>query len=53
MGDKTRPLCKWKQSRYIKDLELLKSIVSEPKLVCRDCGRVAKDKRWICKAVKI
>jgi len=27
MPDKPKPLCKWKKSHYIKEIELLKSIV--------------------------
>jgi transposase-like protein len=53
MGDKTKTLCNWNKSRYVKDLELLREIVAEPRYVCKDCGRAAGDKKWLCKPVKI
>jgi len=53
MGDKIKPLCKWKQSHYIKNLELLKQIVAKPEYVCRDCGRAAGDKKYLCKPVRL
>lgn len=53
MGDKIKPLCKWKSSQYIKELELLKTIVAVPSFVCRDCGRAADQKRWLCKPVRL
>jgi hypothetical protein len=53
MGEKAKPLCKWKKSHYIKELELLKSIVERPLWVCRDCGRAANAKKWLCKPVRL
>jgi hypothetical protein len=53
MADKTKPLCKWSKSRYVKDMDMLREIVREPKYVCKDCGRVAGEKKWLCKTVKI
>lgn len=53
MGDKAKPLCKWKPSQYVKQLEELKQIVAAPVFVCRDCGRAAGEKKWLCKPVRI
>ncbi len=53
MGEKIKPLCKWKQSQYIKQLEELKQIVADPKFVCRECGRAAGEKKWLCKPVRL
>jgi hypothetical protein len=53
MGDKTKALCKWNKSRYVKDLALLREIVSEPRFICKDCGRAAGEKKWLCKPTKI
>ena len=53
MGDKIKPLCKWKPNQYVKELELLKQIVAEPKFVCRDCGRATGEKKWLCKPVRL
>lgn len=53
MGDKIKPLCKWKESQYVKELELLKQIVAEPQFVCRECGRAAGEKKWLCKPVRL
>jgi len=53
MGDKNKALCKWDKKRYVKDLVLLREIVADPKYVCKDCGRAAGEKIWLCKPVKI
>jgi hypothetical protein len=53
MGEKTKSLCKWNKSRYQKDIVKLRQIVQEPAFVCKDCGRAAREKKWLCKAVKI
>ena len=53
MADKTKVLCKWNKGRYVKDLVLLREIVNSPRFVCKDCGRVAGDKKWLCKTVKL
>lgn len=53
MGDKIKPLCKWKESQYLKELELLKQIVAEPGFVCSECGRAAGEKQWLCKPVRL
>ena len=53
MGDKAKPICKWKKTQYVKDLAKLKSVVKNPRYVCRDCGRVANEKKWLCEPVKL
>ena len=53
MADKTKALCKWSKSKYIKDLDKLRDIVKDARYVCKDCGRVAHDKKWLCKPVKM
>ncbi len=53
MGDKTKALCKWDKGRYVKDLALLREIVAEPRFICKDCGRAAREKKWLCKPTKI
>lgn len=49
----SKPLCKWKPGQYVKELELLTTIVSEPVYYCRDCGRVAAQKKWLCKPERL
>jgi hypothetical protein len=53
MADKTKALCKWSKRKYTKDLVSLREIVNEPRFYCKDCGRVAHDKKWLCKPAKL
>jgi len=53
MADKIRELCKWKSESYLKELDLLCTIVSSPRFVCTKCGRVADKKKWLCKPQKL
>ena len=58
MSKKTRDLakteiCKWEKADFSRDLDLLARIVRDPKYACRSCGRVARDKQNLCKAVKL
>ncbi|MBE0567772.1 MAG: hypothetical protein IH621_17595 [Krumholzibacteria bacterium] len=53
MGEKAKPLCNWSKGQYVKQLEELKQIVADPRFVCRDCGRAAHEKKWLCKPVRI
>jgi hypothetical protein len=53
MGEKIKALCKWNKSRYVKDLDLLRQIVREPRFICKDCGRASREKKFLCKPLKI
>jgi hypothetical protein len=53
MGDKNKAICKWSKSRFVKDLDLLREIVRDPLFLCKDCGRVAHEKKWLCKPTKL
>lgn len=53
MSDKTKVLCKWTKKEYLKQLEEVKEIVSKPTHICKDCGRVANAKKWLCKPTKL
>ena len=53
MADKCKPLCKWKKTHYVKDIKKLQTIVAEPAWICRDCGRAAAEKKWLCKPVRL
>ncbi len=53
MGDKNKALCKWTKRQYVKQIDDLRDIVSKPVYLCKDCGRVANDKKWLCKPVKL
>lgn len=50
---KRKTLCKWKKDRIDKELDALKEIVRAPKFVCKNCGRAADDKGWLCKPSRI
>jgi hypothetical protein len=46
-------LCKWSKAQIAKNKDQLLEIVSEPRHLCKDCGRVADQKKWLCKPEKI
>ena len=53
MGDKSKAICKWSKSQYTKQMDQLLEIVCDPTHVCKDCGRVANEKKWLCKPAKM
>ena len=53
MGKKTKRLCKWKGDDISKKFEKFAAIVSEPKYVCKKCGRVADKKKWLHNATPL
>jgi len=53
MSSQSKALCKWKPTRYAKDIAKLKVIVANPTHVCKSCGRAAGEKKYLCKPVKI
>jgi hypothetical protein len=53
MAAKTKELCNWKQSTIEKELDRVRKIVADPKYVCRKCGRAVRDKKYVCKPVKL
>lgn len=44
-----KPLCKWDKDDIKDDFKELKKIVSEPRFICRKCGRASKKEEWLCK----
>ncbi|MEO8497620.1 MAG: hypothetical protein ABI614_21345 [Planctomycetota bacterium] len=48
----SKPLCELKKSLK-GDLAAYILLVRDPSHVCRKCGRVANDKRLLCKPVKL
>jgi hypothetical protein len=46
MSKKSTTICSW-NSNQLKAKNLL-PIVQTPKYYCRECGRVAKKKKWLC-----
>lgn len=48
-GEKIKVLCKWPKGQYAKNCQELLTIVREPQFFCKDCGRVAVQKKWLCK----
>lgn len=48
-----KEICEWSKDDLRKHFELLCEIVAEPKFVCRNCGRAANRKKWLCEAKKL
>ena len=55
MSDKkpTKELCEWSKTQLRDHFQLLEQIVARPQYVCPKCGRVARTKKWLCKAKKL
>ena len=53
MPMKKKALCKWSKSQIAKNREQLLVIYREPTHLCKDCGRVANEKKWLCKPDKV
>ena len=49
MAKKEKRLCKWKEDDISKKFDGFITIVSDPKFVCKKCGRVARKKKWLHK----
>lgn len=46
-------LCKLDKHDMEERMPDIVSLVSEPKFICRKCARVAKNKKYLCKPIKI
>ena len=53
MEKKEKKLCKWKEHRLTERLDEFMDIVRQPKFLCKNCGRVADDKKWLHKPIPI
>ena len=45
----SKPLCKWDKDDIKDNFKELKKIVSEPRFICKKCGRVAKKEEYLGK----
>lgn len=45
-----KPLCKWGKKTIGENFDEVTRIVTNAKYICRKCGRIANDKKYICKA---
>jgi hypothetical protein len=53
MSDDQKTLCKYKKEKLEEHFELIKTIVRDPKFICKKCGRVAAQKEWLCKPIAL
>ena len=53
MAIKENRLCKWKEADISKKFDKFITIVSDPKFVCKKCGRVANKKKLLHKPVSL
>jgi hypothetical protein len=49
MENKEKRLCKWKEDDIDKKFDEFNDIVKHPKFLCKKCGRVADEKKWLHK----
>lgn len=48
-----KTICKWDRRTLEEALPLLAQQVVDAKYICRKCGRAVKEKRLLCKPVKL
>ena len=53
MAKKVKRLCKWKEDDISDKLDKLTQIVTDPRFVCKKCGRVADKKKWLHKPASL
>jgi hypothetical protein len=49
----SKTMCKWKAADIKKDFSGFKKRVKDAKFACLKCGRVAADKKHLCKPVEL
>ncbi|HSR54273.1 MAG TPA: hypothetical protein VLV83_25895 [Acidobacteriota bacterium] len=53
MATPKKSICKWERGDFEKHYSEHPSVVRMPRFACRKCGRVARKKKWLCKAFKL
>ena len=53
MAKKAKELCKWKKKDVSEDFGKFAGIIKNPKFVCKKCGWVATQKKWLHKPTAI
>lgn len=53
MGDKVKTICKLDKDALRRMLPQLVEEIAAAQFVCRKCGRAARTKKLLCKAVKM
>jgi 3-methyladenine DNA glycosylase/8-oxoguanine DNA glycosylase len=53
MAKKDKRICKWNEKDISKDFDKFAALVSNPKFVCKKCGRVADKKKRLHKPVPL
>jgi hypothetical protein len=48
-----KSMCKWKSDDIKKDFKKFAKLVKDAKFACAKCGRVAADKKRLCKPVEL
>ena len=49
----TKHMCKLKKKDLEKDMKKFQKTVLPPKFVCKNCMRVASDKKYLCKPIAL
>ena len=52
MSDKEKHMCKYKK-HIEEDFEAYKQLVKKPHFACLKCGRVAIEKKYLCKPASL
>jgi len=49
MEKKLENLCKYKKEKLKEHFEEVKELVKDARFICKKCGRVSNDKKYLCK----
>jgi len=48
-----KTLCDWKKEQIANCFEEIRAIVVDPHFICRKCGRVAGEEKWLCRPLDL
>ncbi len=48
-----KPLCKWGKKKIQAHFDEVAEIISNPKFICKKCGRIAGNKKYLCKGTSL
>jgi len=53
MNVPSKKLCKWSEKTIKKNIEKIEDIIAKPNYYCKNCIRMAKKEKWLCKSIEL